>query len=98
MSDNNDDMQKYGFMYVDCTGKIYRKEIETPGATWHECLNDYVRFLETIYGYDILEQVRIKEPKWLDSMCEHHPSYLDPWTGKYFTDEEEIGNDDLGDW
>ena len=88
-------------MYVDCTGKVYRKEIETPGASWHECLNDYVRFLETIYGYNIMDQVRIKEPMWLATMYEHHHDYLDPWTGQYFNDDDdnkEVGNDDLGDW
>lgn len=99
MIDKDDVMQTYGFTYTDCTGKVYRKEIETPGASWHECLNDYVRFLESIYGYNIMEQVRIKEPMWLDSMYEYYPDYLDPWTGKYFNDDEkEIGNDDLGDW
>ena len=101
MMDNDEIMQKYGFMYVDCTGKVYRKEIETPGASWHKCLNDYVRFLETIYGYNIMDQVRIKEPMWLATMYEHHHDYLDPWTGQYFNDDDdnkEVGNDDLGDW
>lgn len=101
MINENDVMQKYGFMYVDCTGKVYRKEIETGGASWHECLNDYVRFLESIYGYNIMEQVRIKEPKWLDVMYEHYSDYCDPWTGEYFNDDcddKEVGNDDLGDW
>ncbi len=101
MINENDVMQKYGFIYVDCTGKVYRKEIETGGASWHECLNDYVRFLESIYGYNIMEQVRIKEPAWLDTMYAHYSDYLDPWTGEYFNDDcddEEVGNDDLGDW
>ena len=101
MIDNDEAMQKYGFTYVDCDGKIYRKEVETGGATWHECLNDYVRFLESIFQYNIMEQVRIKEPFWLDAMYECDASYCDPWTGKYFNDDEdckEVGNDDLGDW
>ena len=89
MNNEDDVMQKYGFMYVDCTGKVYRKEIETGGASWHECLNDYVRFLETIFGYSIMDQVRIKEPVWLDTMYDHYPDYLDPWTGEYFTKDED---------
>ena len=92
MIDKDDVMQTYGFTYTDCTGKVYRKEIETPGASWHECLNDYVRFLESIYGYNIMEQVRIKEPVWLDIMYDNYPDYIDPWTGEYFNDEVDEDN------
>ena len=101
MIDKDELMQKYGFMYMDCTGKVYRKEIDTGGATWHECLNDYVRFLESVFQYDIMEQVRIKEPAWLDTMYEHYSDYLDPWTGEYFSDDygdKDAGSDYLGDW
>ena len=94
MIDNDEAMQKYGFMYVDCDGKLYRKEIETAGATWHECLNDYVRFLESIFGYSIMDQVRIKEPFWLDVMYDNYPDYLDPWTGAYFNDDE-VNHEDI---
>ena len=86
---NDDIMQQYGFIYLDCNGKEHAKTIKTAGATWHECLDDYVKFLESIFGYDIKSQVRLEEPKWLESMYEHHPEWLDPWTGEYFVKDEE---------
>lgn len=100
MTDNNEPLQTYGFTYMDCDGKTYKKEISTEGAAWPEALNDYVRFLESVFQYDIMSKVRIKEPCWMDTMYEHYPDYIDPWTGEYFNDddEKEIGNDDLGDW
>ncbi len=101
MTDKYEVMQQYGFNYTDCDGKTYKKEISTEGATWTECLNDYVRFLESVFQYEIMPNVRIKEPVWLDVMYEHYPDYVDPWKGEYFNDDEdekEIGNDDLGDW
>jgi len=101
MIDNDEAMQTYGFMYTDCNGKVYNKKIETPGATWMECMNDYVRFLESVFQYDIMNNVRLREPAYLSSLYEHYNYYLDPWTGAYFSDDEdgkEIGNDDLGDW
>jgi hypothetical protein len=94
-------MQTYSFTYTDCDGKKYEKTITTPGMTWTECMNDYVRFLESIFQYNIMDSVRLKEPVWMKSMYEHHSDYLDPWTGEYFVegdDEKEVGNDDLGDW
>ena len=88
MSDNYEVNQQYSFTYTDCGGKTYKKEISTEGATWHECLNDYIRFLESVFQYEIMSNVRIKEPVWLASMYEHYPGYLDPWTGEYFNDED----------
>jgi hypothetical protein len=93
-------MRQYGFVYVDCNGKTYKKEITTEGCTWMECMNDYVRFLESIFQYNIMNNVRLREPVYLASLHEHYSDYLDPWTGEYFSDEDEVevGNDDLGDW
>jgi hypothetical protein len=101
MTDKNEIMQQYGFVYVDCDGKTYKKEITTEGCTWMECMNDYVRFLESIFQYNIMNNVRLREPVYLSSMYEHYAAYNDPWTGEYFVegdDEKEVGNDDLGDW
>jgi hypothetical protein len=86
--DHEEIMQTYGFSYTDCEGKVYKKEISTPGASWHECMDDYVKFLETIFGYPIKHQVRLEEPMYLKSMYENYPSYIDPWTGEYFKPEE----------
>lgn len=89
MSDKEEIMQVFGFYYVDCEGKKYLKEIQTPGATWHECMDGYVKFLESVFGYPIRPQVRLEEPAYLDAMYEHFPDYLDPWTGEYFTKDED---------
>ena len=100
MSDKDEAMQQYGFVYVDCDGKTYKKEIITGGATWMECMNDYVRFLESIFQYNIMNNVRLREPVYLSAMKEHYSDYLDPWTGEYFveqeqcTEEEEDNEDD----
>ena len=103
MSDKYETMQQYGFVYVDCDGKTYKKEISTEGCTWTECLNDYVRFLESVFQYNIMDNVRLKEPVWLSHMHQSDPYYLDPWTGEYFVDEpaevdqqEEEDNEDFG--
>ena len=88
MSDKDEAMQQYGFVYVDCDGKTYKKEIITGGATWMECMNDYVRFLESIFQYNIMNNVRLREPVYLSAMKEHYSDYLDPWTGEYFVEEE----------
>lgn len=89
MSDKEEIMQVFGFSYVDCDGKKYLKEIQTPGATWHECMDGYVKFLESVFGYPIKPQVRLEEPKWLSTMYDTYHDYLDPWTGEYFTKDED---------
>jgi hypothetical protein len=82
--------QIYGFTYTDCEGKEYSKTIKTPGATWRECLNDYVRFLESIFQYDIMSQVRLKDDEVRRGLLERYPyDYIDPWQGEYFVDEDE---------
>jgi hypothetical protein len=51
-----------------------------------------------VFGYDIKSQVRLEEPKWLDTMYEHHPEWLDPWTGEYFVKDKENEEDKQIDW
>ena len=82
-------MQTYSFTYTDCDGKKYEKTITTPGMTWTECMNDYVRFLESIFQYGIMDIVRLKDPILLKSMYNDHSVYLDPWTGEYFVVEQD---------
>ncbi len=91
----NDEIEQiYGFTYTDCEGKEYSTEIKTPGATWKECLNDYIRFLESIYQYDIMSKVRLKDDIFRRSILERYPyDYVDPWQGEYFVDEEEAEDD-----
>ena len=87
MNDDYEDVAKYSFSYTDCNGKVYTKEITTQDVTWTECLNDFVRFLESVYEYDIMSKVRIQESKMLNSIYKFFPEYVDPWTGEYFTDD-----------
>jgi hypothetical protein len=84
---NKEDQTEYSFRYADCEGKVYNTVIENPGATWMEALDDYVRFLESIYKYDIRSQVRIQEPKY-QHLVKDDWGYIDPWTGEYFVKEE----------
>lgn len=95
MSDKQHDelLQKYSFGYMDCDGKKYEKIITTSGGTWMECVNDYIRFLESIFQYDIMNNVRLREPVYLSAMKEHYSDYLDPWTGEYFVEEEKEDED-----
>lgn len=87
MNDDKD-YTSYAFQYTDCEGKVYNTTIENPGPTWMEALDDYVRFLESIYKYDIRSQVRIKEPKY-QHLVEDEWGYIDPWTGQYFNDDDD---------
>ena len=80
--------QTYSFSYTDIDGKVHEKTIKTQGMTWMECMNDYVRFLESVFQYNIMDSVRIKEPQYSSIMYEVYPDYLDPWTGEYFSDDE----------
>lgn len=95
--------QVYSFSYTDGDGKEHTKTIKTPGATWSECLNDYVRFLESVFGYEIMSQVRLKDNVFRRSLLEDYPYYefTDPWSGGYFVDEqdesEEEYDENLGD-
>lgn len=93
MTANFDFERTYSFSYTDCEGKVYTKTIQAPGATWMECINDYVRFLESVFQYDIMKQVRLEEPSWMSAMEAHHSDYIDPWTGEYFVKD---GNEDTG--
>lgn len=91
MNDDTD-YTGYAFQYTDCDGKVYSTTINNPGPTWTEALNDYVRFLGSVFQYDIMSKVRIQEPKYLDVVYEHYPYYDDPWKGEYFTDDkDEVG-------
>jgi hypothetical protein len=87
-------MQTYSFSYTDCDGKKYEKTITTPGCTWMECMNDYVRFLESVFQYNIMKNVRLREPVWMKTMLEDYSDYVDPWTGEYFVDEQEETDED----
>ena len=91
-----EDFTAYSFKYTDCEGKTYSASFEQPGPTWMEALDDYVRFLESVYKYNIRSKVRIKEPAYQNLVREDW-SYIDPWTGEYFVDDNEAATNDLSD-
>ncbi len=81
-----EDKTEYTFRYIDCDGKTYTSQFENPGPTWMEALDDFVGFLESVYKYDIRSKVRLSE----DQELKNAPwSYIDPWSGEYFTKDEE---------
>ena len=77
---NDDDYTSYGFMYRDCGGKVSNHEVKIDEVTWPEVLNDFVSFLEGVYGYTIRESIRIQEPRY--------HVFPEAWTGEYFSEEE----------
>lgn len=78
-------MQRYSFKYVDCDGKTYEQAIITPGITWMECLDDYVKFLEGIFKYKIQDQIKLKKSPYHNMRSKDYP---DPWTGEYVENED----------
>jgi hypothetical protein len=83
-----EDKTEYTFRYIDCDGKIYTSQFENPGPTWMEALDDFVGFLESVYKYDIRSKIRLQEPAY-QKLVEQERSYIDPWSGEYFTKDEE---------
>ena len=95
MSYDDDDQTEYAFRYTDCNGKVYNTTIENPGPSWMEALDDYVNFLESVYKYDIRSKIRLDEKHELKDAPW---SYIDPWSGEYFTKDEELNKEEGIDW
>jgi len=91
MSDNNQDYTGYGFMYRDCGGKVSKHEVTVDEVTWPEVLNDFVNFLQSVYGYEIKSSIRVKEPYWMkhDNVSPEIIAYheVHGWNGEFFNDE-----------
>lgn len=85
------DYTGYAFQYTNCDGKVYNTTIEHPGPTWMECLDDFVSFLESVYKYDIRSKVRLHENQELKNAPW---TYIDPWSGEYFTVEDDASGDE----
>ena len=99
VNNQTDLIQTYTFGYTDIEGKTYEKKITTSGMTWMECLNDYVRFLESVFQYDIMSKVQIEEPDYLGDMYVEYPDYNNPWSGEYFVNkpQEEENDENISD-
>lgn len=90
-----EDHTEYAFRYTDCDGKVYSTLIDNPGPTWVECLDDFVSFLESVYKYDIRSKIRLRD----DQQLKNTPwSYIDPWHGEYFTDDEDSKENTHFNW
>ena len=90
---SDDTNTTYGFAYKDCDNKIYKQEITIEDVTWQEVLNDFVTFLEGIYGYEIKPSIRLEEPFWMNSpfMDVDTKAYFEShgWKGEFFSKEED---------
>ena len=83
------DKEYYGFEYSDCDGKVYKTKIKNNDNTWHEVLEDFVNFLQTVYKYDIKSQVRVQEPMWFEHLNEWQRQDYQGWQGEYFVKDDE---------
>lgn len=81
MNDNEDTTVSYGFAYRDFEGKHHKHEVIMDEVTWPEMLNDFVRFMESIYGYEILPSIRIEYPRYCINS--------EAWQGKCFINDTE---------
>jgi hypothetical protein len=54
---------------------------ETHDVTWHEVLQEFVKFLGDCYGYDISDSVAISKSKHAD---------ITKWTGPIFDPNESL--------
>lgn len=78
----NEPTEVYTFQYSDGGAKSVRVSF-TPGDTWPEVLEQFVSFLNNIYGYDIRQRVGIKVTPLTASLDE-------TWTGPVFDPEDEL--------
>ena len=93
---NDEQQEYYAFEHRDFDGKIiYTKVIGND--RWSDVLEDFVRFLEGIYKYNIKDQIRLQKPDWVDLDTEK--DIYDPWSNHYFEIdiEEEETNEDSSD-
>ena len=79
----NEPTEVYTFQYSDGGAKSVRVSF-TPGDTWPEVLEQFVSFLNNIYGYDIRQKVGIKASPITASMLD------ETWTGVVFNPEDEL--------
>lgn len=91
----NDKQQEYfAFEHRNYEGKVFYTRV-SGDERWPDVLEDFVRFLEGIYKYNIKDQIRLEKPFWVDFDTENE--IYDPWRDHYFeidTDEEEVETDE----
>ena len=62
----NDERQEYyAFEYRNEEGKIFYTRVSGDDR-WPDVLEDFVRFLEGIYKYNIKDKIRLEKPVWVN--------------------------------
>lgn len=91
----NDDVREYfAFEHRDYDGKVFYTRVSGDDR-WSDVLEDFVRFLEGIYKYNIKDKIRLEKPAWFG--LDPEIDMGDPWQYHYFeidTDEEEEPTDE----
>ena len=82
----NDDKDYYSFEYKDCDGTIYTHKVQTDVVFWPNMLQDFINFVENVYGYEIQQNIQIA-----DFLEGRH----DSWRGGYFKYEEDTSFEDF---
>ena len=81
MNEPVDFPETYSFNYSDGDCRSVRVSF-TPGDTWPEVLDQFVGFLNNVYGYDIRQKIAVAESRFgVDR---------DKWTGPMFNPEESL--------
>lgn len=90
----NDDVREYfAFEHRDFDGKTFYTKVSGDDR-WSDVLEDFVRFLEGIYKYNIKDNIRLEKPVWAN--LDDELDIGDPWINHYFeidTEEEEADED-----
>jgi hypothetical protein len=79
----NESTETYSFHYSDGEDRSISVSF-TPGDTWPEVLEQFVSFMNNVYGYDIRQKVGIKANRLTASMLD------ETWTGVVFNPEDEL--------
>lgn len=91
----NDKIEEYfAFEHRNIDGKVYYTRV-SGDERWPDVLEDFVRFLEGIYKYNIKDQIRLQQPFYVG--MDDEVDMLDPWIHHYFeidTSEEEEQDDE----
>lgn len=93
MSDNQYE-DYFAFEHQNFEGKKYYTKVSGDDR-WSDVLEDFVRFLEGIYKYNIKDQIRLQQPAWVGLDSDYDMD--DPWINHYFEiDEEEEADENSG--
>ena len=78
----------YSFSYTDSDGVKRSHIIESQDFTWTMLLNEYVRFLEGIFQYEIMDKISIEAAEWHKNCSEFEIPVLSGWWGKFHPAED----------